>query len=80
MMPQNSRKQISKSQLDCEVALIFGHACAMILAGPYHNNEGMELVDGLWKIGYPVDLIPASEIDNVVYIRLKVTSSTSINK
>jgi len=55
---------ISKSPLDCRIAVIFGHACAMNWAGPYHDDVGMQLVDSLWKSGYPADLIPTSEIDN----------------
>jgi hypothetical protein len=55
---------ISDSPLDCPVAVIFGHACAMNWAGPHHNDVGMELVDSLWKKGFPADLIPTSEIEN----------------
>jgi hypothetical protein len=55
---------ITKSPLDCPVAVIFGHACAMNWAGPHYNDVGMELVDRLWKEGYATDLIPTSEIEN----------------
>ncbi len=55
---------ISKSPLDCQVAVIFGHPGSMNRAGPYFNNVGMELVDTLWRLGYPADLIPSSEIKN----------------
>jgi len=55
---------ISKSPLDCPVAVIFGHACAMNWAGPYYEDVGMEIVDSLWHEGYYVDLIPTSEIEN----------------
>ncbi|HJX72216.1 MAG TPA: glycosyl hydrolase family 28-related protein [Bacteroidales bacterium] len=55
---------ISKSPVDCPVAVIFGHACTMNWAGPHHDDVGMLLVDSLWKKGYPADLIPTSEIEN----------------
>jgi hypothetical protein len=55
---------ITRSPLDCPVAVIFGHACAMNWAGPHHNDVGMDLVDRLWREGYPADLIPTSEIQN----------------
>ncbi len=54
---------ISKSPLDCPVAVIFGHASAMNWAGPYFEDVGMELVNSLWRVGIPTDLIPASEIE-----------------
>jgi hypothetical protein len=55
---------ITKSPLYCPVAVIFGHTASMNWAGPYYNDVGMELVDSLWKKGYPADLIPTSEIEN----------------
>jgi hypothetical protein len=55
---------IARSPLDCPVAVIFGHAGAMNWAGPHYNDVGMDLVDRLWKEGYPADLIPTSEIEN----------------
>lgn len=55
---------ISKSPLDCQVAVIFGHACTMNWAGPAFDDVGMELVNGLWREGIPTDLIPSSEIEN----------------
>ena len=55
---------ISRSPLDCPVAVIFGHAAAMNWAGPYFNDVGMDLVNLLWNTGYPADLIPTSEIEN----------------
>ncbi|MEW6235977.1 MAG: hypothetical protein AB1656_11360 [Candidatus Omnitrophota bacterium] len=55
---------ITKSPLDCPVAVIFGHACAMNWAGPAYNDVGMEMADVLWRAGYPADLIPSSEIEN----------------
>ncbi len=53
---------ISKSPLDCPVAVVFGHACAMNWAGPAYDDVGMGVADGLWRAGYPADLIPTSEI------------------
>jgi hypothetical protein len=55
---------ITRSPLDCPVAVIFGHAGAMNWAGPHYNDVGMDLVDRLWKEGYAADLIPTSEIEN----------------
>ncbi len=55
---------ISKSPLDCQVAVIFGHTAAMNWADSNFNDVGMELVDTLWNHGYPTDLIPSSEIEN----------------
>jgi hypothetical protein len=55
---------ISKSQLDCPVAVVFGHACTMNWAGPAYDDVGMELINELWKAGIPADLIPTSEIEN----------------
>lgn len=55
---------ISKSPLDCPVAVVFGHASAMNWAGPNYEDVGMELIDSLWHKGYPTDLIPTSEIEN----------------
>jgi len=55
---------ISKTPLDCPVAVVFGHAAAVNWAGPYHNDVGMKLADTLWFSGYPADLIPTSEIEN----------------
>jgi hypothetical protein len=55
---------ISKSPLDCPVAVIFGHPSTMNWAGPYFEDLGMQLVDSLWSRGIPTDLIPTSEIEN----------------
>lgn len=48
--------------LDCRVAVIFGHPCAMNWAGPAYEDAGLALADGLWRAGYYCDLIPSSEI------------------
>ena len=55
---------ITHSPLDCPVAVVFGHANAMNWAGGGYNDVGMSIADGLWRAGYPADLIPSSEIDN----------------
>jgi len=55
---------ITRSPLDCPVAVIFGHAGAMNWAGPAYNDVGMEIADAFWRAGYPADLIPSSEIEN----------------
>lgn len=54
---------ISKTPLNCPVAVIFGHACTMNWAGPSCDNLGMDLIDALWLEGIPADLIPSSEIE-----------------
>ena len=54
---------ISKSPLDCPVAVIFGHACTMNWAGPSYDDVGMELANALWLEGIPTDLIPSGEIE-----------------
>ena len=53
---------ISRTPLDCPVAVIFGHAAAMNWAGPHFNDVGLALTDALWRAGQPADLIPSSEI------------------
>ncbi|MBN2327951.1 MAG: hypothetical protein JXR73_12420 [Candidatus Omnitrophica bacterium] len=53
---------ISAAPLDCPVAVVFGHACAMNWAGPSYEDVGMDLVNALWRAGHPADLIPSSEI------------------
>ena len=53
---------ITRSPLDCPVAVVFGQACAMNWAGPAYDDVGMALGDALWRAGYPADLIPANEI------------------
>ncbi len=55
---------ISKSALDCPVAVIFGHANTMNWAGPTYDDVGMDLADSLWRSGIPADLIPSSEIES----------------
>ncbi len=55
---------IARAPLDCPVAVVFGHACAMNWAGPAYDDVGIALTDALWQAGYPADLIPSSEIAN----------------
>jgi hypothetical protein len=51
---------ITKAPLDCPVAVIFGHACAMNWAGPSYSRVGLEVASALCAAGYPTDLIPSS--------------------
>ncbi|HUT32564.1 MAG TPA: hypothetical protein VNE39_03705 [Planctomycetota bacterium] len=53
---------ITRAPLDCPVAVVFGHACAMNWAGPAYADVGMALTDALWRAGFPADLIPSSDI------------------
>ncbi len=55
---------ISKTSLNCPVAIVFGHAAALNWAGPCFEDVGMRLADTLWSMGVPTDLIPTSEIEN----------------
>jgi hypothetical protein len=55
---------ITRSAIDCPVAVIFGHACAMNWAGPAYDDVGLNVTDALWAAGYYADLIPTSEIDS----------------
>lgn len=51
---------ITRAPLDCPVAVVFGHACAMNWAGPSYNRVGLEIASALCAEGYPTDLIPSS--------------------
>ena len=51
---------ITRAPLDCPVAVIFGHACAMNWAGPSYNNVGLGVASALDFKGYHADLIPSS--------------------
>ena len=53
---------ITRSPLDCPVAVVFGQPCAMNWAGPAYDDVGLGLSDALWQAGYPADLIPTSEV------------------
>jgi hypothetical protein len=53
---------ISKSQVDCPVAVIFGHTNAINWAGTGYADAGDSLADAFWKTGFYADLIPTSEI------------------
>jgi len=55
---------IAKTPIDCPVAVVFGHACAMNWAGSTYDDVGLGLTDALWQAGYYADLIPTSEIAN----------------
>lgn len=51
---------ITRAPLDCPVAVVFGHACAMNWAGPSYNRVGLEVASALCVEGYPTDLMPSS--------------------
>ena len=53
---------ITHAPIDCPVAVVFGHACAMNWAGPAYDDVGLAVTDALWQAGYYADLIPTSEI------------------
>ncbi len=55
---------ISNSPLDCPVAVVFGHPATMNPASTSFEDVGMELINGLWQLGIPTDLIPSSEIES----------------
>ena len=54
--------RISQAPLDCPVAVIFGHACAMNWAGPAYDEVGLDIASALCGQGYPADLFPSSLI------------------
>jgi hypothetical protein len=51
---------ITRAPLDCPVAVVFGHACAMNWAGRSYNRVGLEVASALCTEGYLADLIPSS--------------------
>lgn len=51
---------ITRAPLDCPVAVVFGHACAMNWAGPSYNRVGLEVASALCAEGYPTDLMPST--------------------
>lgn len=53
---------ISKTQVDCPVAVIFGHANAVNWAGASYADAGDDLAQAFWNTGFYADLIPTSEI------------------
>jgi hypothetical protein len=53
---------VTRAQLDCPVAIVFGHAAAMNWAGPAFMDNGVNLAQQFWNAGFPADLIPSSEI------------------
>ncbi len=55
---------ITRSPLDCPVAVVFGQPGAMNWAGDAWDDVGLTLSDALWRAGYPADLIPTTEIWN----------------
>jgi hypothetical protein len=68
---------ITRAPLNCPVAVVFGHSCAMNWAGPSYNRVGLEIASALCAGGYPADLIPSSlvgvsalRLDNDGYVCL----------
>lgn len=55
---------ISKTQVDCPVAVIFGHASALNWSGASYADAGDSLANAFWGTGFYADLIPTSEIEN----------------
>ena len=51
---------ITQAPLDCPVAVVFGHACAMNWAGPSYNRVGLDVASALCAQGHLADLIPSS--------------------
>lgn len=51
---------ITQAPLDCPVAVVFGHACAMNWTQPSYDNVGLGVASALCAKGYPADLIPSS--------------------
>jgi hypothetical protein len=69
---------INPAPLDCRVAVVFGHPCAMNWAGPAYEDVGLDLTNKLWLSGYYADLIPSSEIESgsLKYIDGKIAYGT----
>jgi hypothetical protein len=55
---------ITASPIDCPVAVVFGHSCAVNWAGPAYDDVGLGVSNRLWQAGFYADLIPTSEITN----------------
>jgi len=55
---------ISKAPIDSPVAVVFGHTSLMNWAGPCYDRSGEDVATKVWKDGFPVDMIPTSEIAN----------------
>ena len=51
---------ITRAPLDCPVAVVFGHACAMNWTQPSYNDVGLGVASALCAQGYPADLVPSS--------------------
>ena len=66
---------ITRAPLECPVAVVFGHACAMNWAGPSYNRVGLEIASGLCAAGYPADLMPSSLVGAAA---LRITNDGSV--
>ncbi len=76
---------VSQAPLDCPVAVVFGHACAMNWTQPSYNNVGLDIASALCAKGYPADLFPSSlvtskalVIDAEGYVRLGAQRYTAV--
>jgi len=54
---------ISAAPLDCPVAVVFGHRALMNWAEEGYEDYGEEVSLRLWQAGFPVDLIPSTEVE-----------------
>ncbi|MBE7539236.1 MAG: hypothetical protein HS122_12590 [Opitutaceae bacterium] len=53
---------VSKTPLDCPVAVVFGHAAAVNWVGPHFGDLGVDFAEDLWARGVRADVIPSTEI------------------
>lgn len=51
---------VAEAPLDCPVAVVFGHACAMNWTQPSYDDVGLGVASALCAHGYPADLMPSS--------------------
>lgn len=51
---------ITQAPLECPVAVVFGHACAMNWTQDSYDNVGLGVATALCAKGYPADLFPSS--------------------
>jgi hypothetical protein len=55
---------VSRTPLDCPVAVVFGHAAALNWVGPHFGDLGVDFAEQLWKLGSRADVIPSTEIES----------------
>lgn len=54
---------ITRSPIDCAVAVVFGHPYAVDWTGKGLGDVGLVVTDALWEKGCYADLVPTSEIE-----------------